>query len=326
MDTQYLDSARRPARRRWNHAFTLGALAVALGGCVATAPLSLSPPAGVPAAMPAPSIAAGDSWTYRVRDAFTGLPREDQRHEVTRVGGDRIEVAGTVERGDGTQVYDREWNWLRRPATYLQTFEYSPAYQAFSFPLTAGKTWRAAATATDPGTGRRFPVRIEGKVLGWERVRVPAGEFDALKVYRLVYLDYFESQVRGQSIIHEYEWYAPAVKWAVKREFWAQYLSYLADSTTDSGFVRVRTRRRRGLAPGSGASPPTKAQERSAPRARTGRAATAPAAWRAPRSTTAGTSSPCWRCSRRRSRRSATLWRISGSFLVARSSFPPCAV
>ena len=228
-------------RRTRAEVLVMGVLALSLGGC-ATAPLSQQPPAGVPAAVPAPAISAGDSWTYHVRDGFTGLSRQDQLHQVVRVGGGRVEVAGAVEWGDGMQVYDHEWNWLRRPATYLPTFEYSPAYQAYAFPLTAGKTWRAAATATDPRNGRRFPVRIEGKVLGWERVRVPAGEFDALKVHRTVYLDYFEPMVRGQSIIQEYDWYAPSVKWAVKREATAMYFSYFGGTTNNAGFVPVRDR------------------------------------------------------------------------------------
>ncbi len=217
----------------------LFALALSLGGCATTTPLTQEPPAGMPATVPAPSIVAGDSWTYRVHDGFTRLPREDQRHQVTRVGADRIEVAAAVEHGDGTQVYDREWNWLRRPATDLQTFDYSPAYPAFAFPLAAGKRWRAQVTATDPRDGRRFPVRIDGTVLGWERVKVPAGEFDALKIERIVYLGYWEQGRRGQSVIKEYEWYAPSVKWAVKREAMASYLLYVGGTTSRSGFLRV---------------------------------------------------------------------------------------
>jgi hypothetical protein len=205
--------------------------------------LSQQSPPGAPAAVSAPAtVAAGDSWTYRVRDGFTGLPRQDQFHEVVRVGGGRIEIAGNVERGDGRQVYDQEWNWLRRPATDLQTFEYAPAYQAYAFPLTPGKTWRAQATATDPVDGRRFPVKIEGKVLGWERVRVPAGEFDALKVERTVYFDYFVSAVRGGSIIQEWEWYSPSVKWAVKREARARFYSFTGNHVSAPGFVQVRGR------------------------------------------------------------------------------------
>jgi hypothetical protein len=211
---------------------------IALAGC-ATTPLSQEPLAGAPAAVPAPGISAGDSWTYRVRDGFTGLPREDQHHQVTRVGGARIEIAGTVEKGDGSQVYDREWNWLRRPATDLQTFEYNPAYQAFAFPLTPGKTWRSETTATDPRDGRRFQVWIQGRVLGWERVRVPAGEFDAIKVERYVFINYWEFARRGHSDIHEIDWYAPAVKWAVKREARATIYSYTGIAANDSGFIRV---------------------------------------------------------------------------------------
>jgi hypothetical protein len=226
-------------RRRQSHGFVIGLLALLFGGCAATTPLSQQAPAGMPASVPAPSIAAGDSWTYRVRDGFTSLPRGDQRHEVTRVAADRIEIAGMVERGDGIQVYDREWNWLRRPATDLQTFEYSPAYQAFAFPLTPGKTWRSEATATDPGDGRRFPVRIEGRVLGWERVKVPAGEFDALKIERRVFIGYWEHALRGNSVIQEHEWYAPSVKWAVKREAMASFLSYTGIASRDSGFLRA---------------------------------------------------------------------------------------
>jgi len=238
-----LTRLRRPADRLLdlsrNHAVAIGLISLALGGCATTASLSQQPPAGTSATVSAPSISPGDNWTYRVRDGFTGLPRRDERHEVTRVGGDRIEVAGAVELGDGQQVYDREWNWLRRPATDLQTFEYSPAYQAFSFPLAAGKTWHAEATATDPRDGRRFPVKIEARVLGWERVRVPAGEFDALKVERRVFIGYWESTFRGNSVIQEYEWYAPSVKWVVKREAMASYLSYVGENTEDSRFMRV---------------------------------------------------------------------------------------
>lgn len=216
------------------------ALALLLAGCAA--PLTQIPPAGMPASVPAPEIRVGDSWTYRVQDGFTRIPRGDQRYEVIAVAADRVEVAGTVERGDGNQVYDRQWNWVKRPATNLQTFEYSPPYQAFAFPLAPGKRWRAQVTATDPADGRRFPVWIDGTVLGWERVRVPAGEFDALKIERWVYIEYWEYAVRGRSIIHEFEWYAPAAKQSVKREASSEYWTYLAGATSQPGFLHVRGR------------------------------------------------------------------------------------
>lgn len=213
----------------------LGALL--LSGCAT--PLSQVPPAGMPASVAAPEITVGDTWTYHVRDGFTGIPRENQRNEVVRVGGGHIEVARSNEREDAIQVYDRDWNWLRRPATNLKTFEYHPAYEAFAFPLIPGKRWREKLVAVDPVDGRKFPVVVQGSVLGWERVKVPAGEFDALKVDRRVFFDYWEYAVRGRSVIHEIEWYVPAVKQSVRREASSRYLS-ISGAGRDPGFMRVR--------------------------------------------------------------------------------------
>ena len=219
--------------------FFLATALWALAAC--SAPLPQTPPAGLSAQVPAPQIRQGAEWTYNVRDGFTGLPRPAERHRVTQAGGDRVVVA--VSRAgfdDEIQVYDAKWNWVKHPATNLQMFEYSPAYQAFAFPLAAGGAWRARSTATDPATGRRFPVHIRGTVLGWERVKVPAGEFDALKVMRVVFLNYFVPNVREISEIIETEWYAPSVKQAVRRETTSRHLSHLGMG--HPGFVQVRGR------------------------------------------------------------------------------------
>lgn len=208
-----------------------------LAGCAT--PLPQTPPSGMAAQVPAPAIQSGAEWTYRVRDGFTGLPRPSERYRVTEVAGDRVAV--TVSRegaNDEIQLYDRQWNWLRHPATNLQAFNYSPAYPAYAFPLAAGRTWSARLMATDPASGQRFPLTLDGVVLGWERVKVPAGEFDALKVRRVVFLDYYEANVRGRSEIVEIEWYSPTVNQAVRRETSARYLSFHAGN--ESGFLKVR--------------------------------------------------------------------------------------
>lgn len=221
------------------------AAAAACAACAGT-------PAGTPlqsnASAAAPVVAVGDHWTYRVRDGFTGLARGSQHYRVTEAGNGRIRVAVSREGagGDEVQIYDREWNWLKHPATNLQSFDYSPAYPAFDFPLAPGKTWRARLTATDPVDGRRFPLTVDGAVLGWERIKVPAGEFEALKIKRVVFLDYLQFAVRGRSEIVEYEWYAPAVKQSVRREASAMYLSYLYGSSGPDGFLHAAARDKGG--------------------------------------------------------------------------------
>ena len=205
--------------------------------CAACAPMPAGTPLDSTQAAAAPVITAGESWTYAVRDGYTGLDRGTERYRVDQVAAGNITVARERSGIEDVQVYDSSWNWLRRPATNMQLFNYSPAYQAFDFPLAPGKHWHTRLTATDPTNGRRFPVHLDGKAIGWERVRVPAGEFDAIKIVRGVYVDYWDQSTRGSSQIVEMEWYAPAVKQAVRRETNSRYWSLLG--ARDEGFVRV---------------------------------------------------------------------------------------
>lgn len=175
-------------------------------GC---ASLPQTPPAGMPAQVAAPAIRTGDEWKYSLHDGYTNLPGGMLEYRVTAVEGDAVTVQLRHEGRDSTQRYTRDWNWRERPMTNLQNFRYEPAYPALPFPLEAGKTWQAYVKATDPATGRVNRVRIDGKVLGWERVKVPAGEFDALKLQRVVYAgnpDYFLSE----EYITEIDWYSPS--------------------------------------------------------------------------------------------------------------------
>lgn len=226
--------------------FLVSASLLLLAGCVTQ--LSQTPPAGMPTQVSAPDVRVGNNWRYAVQDGFTKLPRGTIEYRVSTVQGDTVTVEVLHEGRQSTELYTREWKWLRRPATNMQTFAYTPAYEAFAFPLMPGKTWRSRVTATDPADGRRFPVRIAGAVLGWERIKVPAGEFDTIKVRRDVFVDYWEHNVRGQSVIEEFEWYAPAVKQAVRRETTSRYLSYLY-SRSKAAVVPVRDGNGDGFGP-----------------------------------------------------------------------------
>lgn len=183
----------------------LSALLLA-AGCAA--PLPQSPPPGVPVQVTAPDIRAGDNWVYAFHDGYTKISKGTLEYRVSAAQGDTVTVEVRHNGRESVELYTRDWNWRERPMTNLQNFRYEPAYPALPFPLEAGKSWQAHVKATDPVTGRVNRVRIDGRVLGWERVRVPAGEFDALKVRRLVYAgnhDYF----RSQEYIAEFDWYAP---------------------------------------------------------------------------------------------------------------------
>jgi hypothetical protein len=188
-------------------------LALLAAGCAS--PLPQTPPAGLAAQSAVPEIRAGDSWVYAFHDGYTKIAKGNVTYRVSAVRDDTVTVEVQHDGRLSRELYTRGWNWREKPMANLQSFRYEPAYPALPFPLEAGKSWQTYVQATDPATGRVNRVRIDGAVLGWERVKVPAGEFDTLKVRRLVYAgnhDYFRSEEQ----IVELDWYAPRLGQIVK--------------------------------------------------------------------------------------------------------------
>ena len=189
-------------------------LALLTAGCAS--PLPQTPPAGVAAQVAAPAVRAGDSWAYSLHDGYTKLPKGTLAYRVSDVRDDTVTVQVQHEGTSSTERYTRDWNWREKRMTNLQNFRYEPAYPALPFPLEAGKKWQSFVKATDPVTGRVNRVRINGTVLGWERVKVPAGEFDTLKVQRTVYAGNHDHFL-GEENITEVDWYSPQLGRIVKQ-------------------------------------------------------------------------------------------------------------
>jgi hypothetical protein len=224
------------AIRPWCSAGVL-ALAV-LAGCVAPPG---NPPTQAPAAVPAPSVAVAQYWEYAVRDGYTGESRGRWRYTVAQADGERIvvDVSRDGEHVD-TWIYNARWNGIEHPLTNLQRFRYDPPFPAFEFPLQSAKKWYRVVRATDPQTGRSYRVHVQGFARGWRRMRVPAGEFDALEVKRYVYAgnaDFFTLQEE----IVQTDWYSPAIGYVVLSEGTSSHID-----TSRSGGGRGRPLRVRG--------------------------------------------------------------------------------
>ena len=201
--------------------YTIVLLMALIAGCATQLPVN--PPAGMSAVVEPVAPAVGETWAYTVRDGYTGLPHGIYRYRVEEINPAFYTVLATQENAQGAVVarnfehYTLQGNWLEKAMTNLPVFHYDPPYAAFSLPLTAGRSWQSFVTAVSPTDGRRNRVRIDGSVLGWERIAVPAGLYDTLKIRRIVYAgnhDYF----RGEENIAEYEWYSPTLNRVVKRE------------------------------------------------------------------------------------------------------------
>lgn len=154
----------------------------------------------------APVVHAGDEWRfvayYSVRSATP-----NRRWIVTSVSGAGIEA---TENGEPLRLTP-ELNVLESPRST------SSHPKALSFPLEVGKQWRYR---TDwhfkPKSSSGYTI-VEVTVAGYERVEVPAGEFEA---FRLV----ARGALHGTSPIgSRYDgqttstyWYAPAARAIVK--------------------------------------------------------------------------------------------------------------
>jgi hypothetical protein len=167
---------------------------------------------------------AGDSYVYQVVNGYSREVRGQVDYRVDRADSSGITVSVTPEPpsvgAPRTEIYTAEGNWLRQGVEshgFKVDYVFATAYPAYVFPLAAGRTWSTRVNATVPGESRPRSVRVDGKVLGTERIRVPAGEFDAVKVERFVYPGDPNFQQTETRIV-ETDWYAPALGRPVRTE------------------------------------------------------------------------------------------------------------
>jgi hypothetical protein len=216
--TSVLDRNKCPGASVLSHTFVCGLRSVAFALITSCAYAPPEPPPPGVASIPAPVVKQGEFWEYAVRDAYTGAPRGLYRYTVKGAGADAIVVEVTRDgQPFDTYRYTPGWQGLEHPLRNLQRFRYTPAYPAYVFPLYPGQSWRVAINSTDAATGRTYRTHIHATVGGWRRIKVPAGEFDAIAVRRYVYAGNAEF-FRLQEEIVETDWYAPAVSNAVLSE------------------------------------------------------------------------------------------------------------
>jgi len=188
------------------------------------------------------SAVAGDTYVYRVYNGYSNEARGQIQTRVDQSDADRVTMSTSTDVRELEQqhaaIYTKEGNGLRhtlvnhdRPVEY----DFDPPYPAYVFPLDTGKSWSLRVTATNTVTGRRNSVRVDGEVLGSERINTPAGAFDTIKVSRRVYAGDTEGFLR-ETIIVETDWYAPALGRAVKTDTRSSWEDASRCSRTGCGF------------------------------------------------------------------------------------------
>jgi hypothetical protein len=178
-----------------------------------------------------PKVSVGDTWEYAEINRYNNLRGAVVTHRVTSVDP-IIRVAHSAKIGEQGQEQIVE----RREEIYdsLWTIKQEPAYDGglvFERPLPflptvfeAGQREVFQTSYKVDGLNALFYWRSQLFAAGWERIKVPAGEFSALRIERTSWYahpDTFRSDAVRRDII----WYSPEVNRWVRREWTGEYRS-----------------------------------------------------------------------------------------------------
>lgn len=184
------------------------------------AALSAKPAEATPSPVKAsasPTPQKGDSWTYRLIEPRRTDGPKQRRYTVTVTSASGASIAEQTElegAARGTSTHDG--------GLYLASLEasvFSPYLEVLR-PAPGGGRFRVEIR--DRACSGQYVCRAEGQVLGREPVKVPAGAFDAVKIY--IEQSWAPAQAGGHPAHAAlfngsrrlFVWYVPELKRAVK--------------------------------------------------------------------------------------------------------------
>jgi hypothetical protein len=169
-------------------------------------------PAQQAAAVKGP-LAAGDAWTYRIVDVRAGKQLGLQEVRLVSTAGESL-VEEVLESGASRRVEHRRGFYLAPVGRYTTFSPYLLHYGAPQF----GVSFRGIDNLDARTCNAGWTCAASGRTLGWDRVRVPAGEFNAIKVE--VYQSWTspsQTNDRGETVQRTLTvWYSPETKRPVK--------------------------------------------------------------------------------------------------------------
>ena len=168
----------------------------------------------------APAVKPGDRWEFAV---YYTVPSREPSRVWTIDSVTSMTIEGR-ENG-GRLVLTPELNVLDSP----RASETNP--KALSFPLEVGKRWQYATEWLFKAKGSKGLSQVDVEVVALEKVRVPAGEFEAFKLVskgRLSGTSPINSQYAGETTTTY--WYAPAARAVVRS---VSHNPYLGLSTVE---------------------------------------------------------------------------------------------
>lgn len=203
----------RPDRRR------LLLAAAALPACAAP-PRESAPPGAARWTPPR----TGQRWRYAEINRYNGQLRAEVVAQVveSEPSGLRIALSSSGPRKRDDEIYADPTHIVQESAyDYTQVFEQPVA--VLPEPLAAGASTSLRTRYRTPVNDDRLAWGDWLVARGWQRVQVPAGEFLALRVDRLIHFRHVDLW-REDCTRYDYAWYVPEVGRWVRREWTGRYL------------------------------------------------------------------------------------------------------
>ena len=174
-----------------------------------------------------PDVKVGDQWQFVM---YYTVPSTTPNRAWVITSVTSMGIVGT-ENGEPLSL-TRELNVLESP----RNKDSNP--KALSFPLVVGKRWRYDSNWVFKPKGSKGSIIVDVAVVGHERVKVPAGEFDAFKLVAkgsLSGTSPINSQYAGETTTTY--WYAPTARAIVKSVY---HNPYLGTSTVELVAFQLR--------------------------------------------------------------------------------------
>lgn len=172
----------------------------------------------------APVLTAGDTWVYRHIDGYNKLTIGTVSSVVQAAGARDVRLVTRSINGlvDFESIYAGPGLLASGTLSERAAGAMHPPLKLTPYPLREGEKWKQLVVRDDVMSREKRATALRGRVVGWETVKVPAGEFRALLIEREFELGDYDP-FRGPTLRYEKEWYAPEVKGAVKLQVFEEY-------------------------------------------------------------------------------------------------------
>lgn len=179
-----------------------------------------------PAVVDKPRVMAGDTWTYQsVLRAANRSKKVVETFEVSGVTGNRLHVV-VLRKFDGDaegepvesdMVFSDDWNVMitgnrgGRPSAIMR-----PSTAMLKFPVKPGESYPSDYDVETLPDGNLVRHRRSTRIVGWEDITVPAGNFRALRIEAEGTVQVAKKPKPGRTMVTL--WWAPEVRRWVRLE------------------------------------------------------------------------------------------------------------